>query len=201
MKSRIAIALFFAAACLAVPAQEITSVAAELGTSGQHFKGGQTISISAGLQVPLFVLPESAGAIESRPLGLGGSFGLTYQYFVADHIALGGSFSGAFNGTVGGRSLFIAPLSFRTAYWWGKMPMEYFASLDLGGSIMRLSGNGMITPFAKAGGGAFYLINGSWSVGAQAFWWFIPEIHSGSYSALTRYGNIAEISAAAVYHL
>lgn len=198
MKSRIALALMLAALCSGAAAQN-SSV--EYTSGGMHMKGGQAISLNAGVQVPLFVLPASAGATDPYPLGVGTSFGLSYQYFVADRISVGGSFTGAFNGTVGGRSLFMAPIAFKASYWWGASPMEYSASIDAGAAILRLSGNGMITPFAKAGMGAYYQVNGSWSLGGQAFWWFIPEIHTGSYANLTRYANIAEISAGAIYHL
>lgn len=175
--------------------------AASYVSGGMHVRGGQAIMLQAGVQVPLFILPASSGATESYPLGVGTGFGLSYHYFIADHISLGGSFIGSFNGTVGGRSLFVAPLSARASYWWGRAPMEYNASLDLGGTVMRLSGNGMLTPFAKAGLGAYYQVNGTWSIGGQAYWWFIPEIHRAPDQNLTRYGNIAEVSLAAIYHL
>lgn len=176
-------------------------VSAAYVSGGMQVRGSQAIILQAGVQVPLFILPESAGATESYPLGVGSGFGLSYHYFLANRISLGASFIGSFNGTVGGRSLFVAPISARGAYWWGRAPMEYNVSLDLGGTVMRLSGNGMLTPFAKAGMGAYYQMNGTWSLGGQAYWWFVPEIHRAPDEALTRYGNIAEISLAAIYHL
>jgi hypothetical protein len=170
-------------------------------SGGLFDKGGHTMTLSTGAQLPLFILPRDSGATLDSTLKVGGNFSLSYQYFVANHLAIGGTFAGAFNGTVGGRNLFIAPLSFRTAYWAARLPWEYFAAAEVGGSIMRLSGNGMITPFAKAGGGVLYQISKDWSVGVQSYYWFVPELHTGSQTALTRYGNFLEIALAAVYHL
>ena len=34
----------------------------------------------------------------------------------------------------------------------------------------------------------------------MVYGWFIPEIHFGTYSDLTRYGTFLEISLGAVYH-
>lgn len=167
---------------------------------GLHRKGSQIIALNIGMGIPLFILPEDPLATESRPLGLGASFSLSYQYFVANRFTIGGSLTGAFSGTVGGRTLFVAPIAFKMGYWWGRKTLEYNVGLDLGMSFLRLSGNGMITPFAKLGGGLFASVSESWSLGGQVYWWFIPEIHTGSYSDLTRYGNFLEISVGALYH-
>jgi len=167
---------------------------------GLHKKGSQIISLTTGGGVPLFILPADALATEATPLGVGASFSLGYQYFVANRLTIGGSLTGAFNGTVGGRTLFMAPVAFRLGYWWDSGIMEFTTSLDLGANVMRLSGNGVISPFTKLGGGAFAQVSEAWSIGGQAYWWLIPEIHFGAESDLTRYGNFLEISLGAVYH-
>lgn len=167
---------------------------------GLHKKGSQIISLTTGAGVPLFVLPADALATETTPLNVGASFSLSYQYFIANRLTIGGSLTGAFNGTVGGRTLFIAPVALKLGYWWGKQPMEYTVGMDLGACVLRLSGNGVISPFAKLGGGAFTQVSEAWSIGGQAYWWLIPEIHTGTYSSLTRYANSLEISLGALYH-
>lgn len=167
---------------------------------GLHKKGSQIISLTTGAGVPLFILPADALATEATPLYVGASFSLSYQYFIANRLTIGGSLTGAFNGTVGGRTLFVAPVAFKLGYWWGKQPVEYTVGMDLGASVLRLSGNGMITPFAKLGGGAFAQVSEAWSLGGQVYWWLIPEIHTGTYSSLTRYANSLEVSLGALYH-
>lgn len=167
---------------------------------GMHKKGSQMISLTTGAGVPLFILPADAAATEAYPLEVGASFSLAYQYFVANSLSIGGSLTGAFNTTIGGRTLFMAPIAFKLGYWWGSEPMEYTVGMDLGLNIMRLSGDGVITPFAKAGGGVFVQLVQNWSLGGQVYWWLIPELHYGSYTSLDRYANFLEISIGALYH-
>jgi len=185
---------------LVLPIFAQTNPASDDLFGGLHRKGSQIISLSMGAGIPLFILPADALATETTPLGIGASFNLGYQYFIVDRITIGGSLTGAFNGTVGGRTLFMAPVAVSAGYWWATAPMEYMVGLDLGMNILRLSGNGMITPFAKLGGGLFVQIGQSWTVGGKTYWWLIPELHSGTNSDLTRWGNFLEISLGAMYH-
>lgn len=167
---------------------------------GLHKKGSQLISLSTGAEIPLFILPQDPGAAESYPLGFGASFSLEYQYFIANRLTIGGSLTGAFNTTVAGRTLFIAPIAAHAGYFWGIAPMEYSLGLDAGLTIMRLSGNGVITPFTKLNFGIYRQIGESWSLGGSLSYWLIPEIHTGAYSNLTRYGNFLGLTLSALYH-
>jgi hypothetical protein len=161
--------------------------------------GSQSIGLSAGLQVPFLALP--AGETGAANFKLGGSLSISYNYFVARGLSIGGTLSGAFTGTIAGRSLFIAPLSFTAGYWWSVLPFEFCVEGSLGGYIMRLDQKGMLGPFLKVGGGAFWRTTSAWSIGIQPFVWVVPEIHVGDYSDLTRVGAFLETSITAVYHL
>ena len=167
--------------------------------NGLHRKGSQNITLALGAGIPLFILP-SDPLDAPRPLDIGANFSLGYQYYVFNRIAVGGSLTGAFNTTIGGRTLFMAPISLRAGYWWGQDSMEFNVGMDLGLNIMRLSGNGVITPFVKAGAAAFIKVSEVWGIGGQVFWWFVPELHAGSNANLTRYGNFLELSLGTVYH-
>jgi hypothetical protein len=190
--------------CIALPlSAQVSGQPDPAGTdyfSGIYKKGSQLISLSTGAGIPLFILPVDSSATSPYPLEVGASFSLSYEYFVANRLAIGGSLTGAFNTTVGGRTLFMAPVALKLGYWWGNAPMEYNLGMDLGLNIMRLSGNGVITPFVKAGGGAYIQITEAWSLGGQLYWWFIPELHYGTSANLNRYGNFLEISIGALYH-
>ena len=194
------ILIFAMSLFLALPLVAQDSAPVDDYFGGLHKKGSQLISLATGVEVPLFILPADPEATEAAPLGVGASFSMGYQYFIANRISIGGALTGAFNGTVGGRTLFVAPISFRSAYWWGTAPMEYNASIDLGITVLRLSGNGMITPFTKLGAGTYRQVGEAWSVGANIDWWLIPEIHTGTNVGLTRYANFLEISIGASYH-
>ena len=167
---------------------------------GLHKKGSQLIEINVGAGIPLFIVPASPTPGDPNPLDIGASLNIGYQYFIGNNFTIGGALCGAYNGTIGGRNLFMAPLSFRTGYWFGKGSIEASVGGDVGFVIMRLSGNGVISPFAKAGGGAYFQVTDAWSLGGQVYWWLIPEIHFGTEAAYTRYGNFLELSLGAVYH-
>jgi hypothetical protein len=212
MKSRfpkaVPLAIFFLAATIPLIAQESDKTPPPkdsfLSEPGALSRGDQTLSLTTGFQIPLFVLPDTSETAGAKLL-LGGSFAFTYQYFLSSHIAIGGTLTGAFNGTIGGRNLFIAPLSFRTAYWWTKGAFEAGIGIEAGAYLMRLSSAGasygMLGPFAKIGPAVSWRITQGWSIGAQAYYWLVPEIHSGDMASETRFGNFVELAVAAVYHL
>lgn len=171
-----------------------------LPAAGAFSRGDQTLSLTTGFQIPLFIAPDP-DPLPGFELLLGGSFAFTYQYFLTDHLAIGGTLNGAFNGTIGGRSLFMAPLSFRTAYWWTIGSLETGLAFEAGGYIMRLDSYGMIGPFVKFGPAIAWRITEDWSIGTQIHYWFVPEIHTGEHASQTRFGNFLEIAVSAVYHL
>jgi len=197
-------AALFSLAPLAVFSQdaeapsEIPTVAEETN-SNPFLRGDQTLQLNAGFQIPLFLLPETGYGVDN--LKLGGAFSFSYQYFLSRGFAVGGALTGSFNNTIGDQTVFIAPLGVTAAYWWSSMPLEFCVQGELGGYYMRYNKKGMFGPFAKAGGGAFWRISNSWSLGLQSFLWFVPEIHVGEYADLTQYSGFIETSIAAVYHL
>ncbi len=163
--------------------------------------GEQMIGLSAGLQIPAFLSTLAFEEAGVSHLNLGASFSFSYQYFVARGLSIGGNFAGAFNGTIGGSSVFTAPLGFTTSYWWTKLPFEFTVLGEAGGYLTRYLSNGIIGPFLKAGGGAYWRATPSWSLGLQAYLWFVPELHYGDYTDLDRLAGFVETSIAAVYHL
>jgi hypothetical protein len=198
-------ALFFLAPCFMAFAQTEGEPSGPLPAETESLSenpflpGEQTISLSAGVQIPSFILPETAD--EAGKIQVGGVFSFTYQYFLIRGLALGGTLAGAFNGTIGGRSLFVSPLAFRTAYWWALMPFEFCVAAEAGAFLMRLDADGILGPFARAGGGAFWRSGGAWSLGLQSYFWLVPEVHGGEYADLTRTAGFVEVSLSAVYHL
>jgi hypothetical protein len=199
MKPTTAGALAFLLLCPAIAAyaQEGSAKAANVLS---YEKGDQMISLAAGTTIPLFTFGGDSTTLESKYYA-GGSFSIGYQYFLTHGLAIGGTLASSFNKTWGGRSLFIAPLSFRTAYWWNFRFFDLSVGIELGAYVSRVSGETMFGPFAKAGGGIYWRLTNDWSLGFQTYYWFVPEIHTGSYADLTRFGNIMEAGIYAAYHL
>lgn len=163
--------------------------------------GEQTIAIGAGTQIPLFITPGETTTNKETNLSVGGAFSFSYQYFILRGLAIGGTIGGAFNGTIGGLSLFVAPLAFTTAYWWTLAPFEFDVGAAVGGYLSRHDSDGMLGPFAKVGGGAYWRSASAWSLGLQTYFWLVPELHSGSYTALNRTAGFLEVGVSALYHL
>jgi hypothetical protein len=172
----------------------------DFGDENPFTVGSQLITIAAAGQTPLFTFGGDSSTTTAN-MYVGGSFTFGYQYFVARSLSIGGALSGSYNLSIGGLSLFTLPLTFKTAYWWSLLPFEFSVNAEVGGYMMRFDGKGMLGPIAKAGGGAYYRVSSGWSVGFEANYWFVPEIHTAPYANLTRFGNFLETGLTAVYHL
>jgi hypothetical protein len=185
------------------PAAEAPAETAPTAAQASPFQpGDQTIGLAIGLQIPaLMYFPPSGTFGDLSKLDLGGSFSFSYQYFVVNSLAIGGNIAGAFNNTIGGLSVFTAPLGFTTSYWWSFMPLEFSVLAEAGGYLSRYNSKGMLGAFAKAGGGAYWRITPGWSVGLQAYYWFVPELHTSPYTSYDALAGYVETSVGAVYHL
>jgi len=163
-------------------------------------KGSQSIELSPGGFLPLFVLDSTYALYPQTNMNPGAVFGIQYRYMLSPHIAVGGSLSGSFVTTIGGRTLFLAPICATASWLGGSDALEFDLSLEAGLNIMRLSGNGLISPIVKAGAGLSRYISDAWSIGGRFSWWFVPELHTGAYANLNSYGNFLEFGISARYH-
>lgn len=169
-------------------------------------KGDQTISLGLCVQAPLFIFPNensdsATSSLFYTGLYTGAACSLEYQYFLSGSFAIGGTVGGSFNQSYSGDSFFLAPLSFRTAYWWSVSTFEIGAALEAGGYLMSYNSQTFFGPVAKAGLEALWRINNAWSIGVRSYYWFVPELHSAEYSDLNRYGNFVEAGLMASYHI
>jgi opacity protein-like surface antigen len=190
------IAIIASVSALTLGAQENTGNSSEV----LRKKGDQSITILAGGFIPLFVLDSTGALISPSNMYPGASFDVQYRYMLGNHIGVGGSISGSFVTTIGGGTLFFAPIGATAAWIGGGDPLEYEFSTELGMNIMRLYGNGLIEPYAKLGAGLSRYVTSTWGIGAKVSWCFFPEFHFGTYSSLNSYANFLEFSIGASYH-
>ena len=161
--------------------------------------GDQLIDLAAGAHIPVFLEPIVGAGVSN--LYTGGSFSIEYQYFVARGLSLGGDLAGAVNQTIGSLYVITAPLGFTASYWWSSLPFEFSLMAEAGGYYMNYNNEGMFGPFLKGGGGVYWRSTPAWSLGLQAYFWLVPELHYGEYTRLDQWGGFVETSIAAVYHL
>lgn len=168
--------------------------------------GDQTLSLAAGVSIPLFIsVPAQRSSSSASTLYAGGLFSFSYQYFLMGGFAIGGTIDGAFNGVIDGSSLFLAPLTFRQAYWWSFGSFEVCTAIEEGAYLWSLDYSGTsyvgVDPVAKAGGGIYWRVSQGWSVGLQSYFWFLPEIKTSGNTSLDAYTGMLEVSIGAFYHL
>ena len=199
-KRLLAITVFIAALGPLVLGAQETQQQTNNSDGASAKKGDQSITILAGGFIPLFVLDNNGALLSDSNMNPGASFGVQYRYMLGRHIGIGASIAGSFVTTLGGGTLFLAPIGASVAWIGGGDPLEYEFSTELGMNIMRLYGNGLIEPYAKVGAGLSRYVGSSWSIGTKVNWCFIPEFHLGSSSNLNRYANFLEFSIGAVYH-
>ncbi len=197
--SRKCIASFvlIASLCVVVASAQETATASSAPAAR---KGDQSITIIGGGFIPLFVLDNTGTPVATPNMSPGAAFGLQYRYMLGKHFGIGGSIAGSYVTTIGGGTLFLAPIGLSAAWVGGTELLEFEGSTELGMNIMRLYGNGIISPYAKLGIGLSRYINSSWSIGAKMNWWFVPELHIGTYSNLNSFANFLEFSVGATYH-
>ena len=161
--------------------------------------GDQLIGLSAGAQIPCFILPQTGEGASN--LDVGADFSVSYQYFVATGWALGGNLGVSVNESIGASYLVILPLGFTAAYWWTKLPFEFSLMAEVGAYYVRDYSQGLFGPYAKIGPAAYWRASSSWSVGLQAYFWAVPELHYGDYASYDQIAGFVETALVAIYHL
>lgn len=164
--------------------------------------GDQTLAINLGLFAPLFFAGGPDG-IASTNLTLGGVGSLAWGSYITNEFKLGVEVGGSFSFTPNRRALFIVPIVANASYIFGAYPFEFPVSMGLGMSFSRVDDLLKVDPFVKGGGGFYWNYSGQWAFGANAQYWFIPQIYtdrSPAGASETRLGNFLEITFSALYH-
>ena len=161
--------------------------------------GDELVGLSVGPNFPTFILPQTGAGASNLDLGV--DFSVSYQYFVATGLALGGELGVAVNETIASSFLVNAPLGFTAAYWWTKLPFEFSIQGEVGGYYERDYSEGLFGMYAKAGPAVYWRATSDWSLGLNANFWLVPELHYGAYANLDQVAGFFETSITAVYHL
>ncbi|MCQ2603863.1 MAG: hypothetical protein MJ215_02315 [Spirochaetia bacterium] len=158
--------------------------------------GDQLFSVNAGLFIPLFFMDTKADVTDTN-LKLGGVGSLMWQTFISNHFSLGAEFGGMFAFSPNDRVLYMIPLTAKLSYWLRFSHIEIPFSLGLGGCYCSLGDSRHIDFIAKPSLGIYWAFNNEWIFGANATYWWVPQIYNGSgkvSSDHTMYGNFLETS-------
>ena len=190
-------AILVLAACAAAPAFAADNQAP---AASQYSLGDQTMSINAGLFVPLFLLPSGVVLLSGNPsqLSLGAVGSLSWAAYVTPVIRLGVDVAGNFTLSPNSNVLLMLPFIIKAAYVFSFYPFEVPISFGVGMNIVKYTSLSSIDLLLRPGASFYWIYNSSWSFGLNAYYWFDGQFNTSPGN--TRYGNFLEISLSALYH-
>lgn len=200
MKNRflsILIAVVLACAVIPLAAQE-----KEKEPPPQYTLGDQTLSINAGLFVPLFFLNWQFGAAPTN-LTVGGAGSLNWMSYVNSWLRIGIEVGGMFAFSPNGNTLLALPITAKASYVLSAYPFEIPFSLGVGMNVVKYIDQSTIDLILKPGVSGLWAYNASWSFGLNAtYWWSMQFSKLVDASGLNtgRIGNFLELSLCALYH-
>ena len=192
-------------------ARIIVLIAAALGAAGpaafaadqagsQYSLGDQTMSINAGMFVPLFVLPSGVWLLSGSPpqLSLGATGSLSWAAYVTPQIRVGADVAGSFGLSPNSNILLMLPFVIKASYVFTFYPFEVPLTMGIGANIAKYTTLSSIDLLLRPGVAFYWIYNSSWSFGANLNYWFDMQFNTNP--SLTRYGNFLEFSLSALYH-
>jgi hypothetical protein len=199
MPCRIAVTLLLALACASSPA-----FAADAGggpSTSQYSLGDQTMSINAGVFLPLFMWPTgvvllapSSGSGSPPHLTPGAVGSLSWAAYVAPQIRIGMDIAGNFTLDPNANVLLMLPFIGKASYIFTFYPFEVPITLGIGANIVKYTTFSAIDVLLRPGAGFYWIYNSSWSFGANLNYWLDMQWASG------RAANFLEFSLSALYH-
>jgi len=194
LSSLILCSCLFAAVCSVAPA----AAAGNPAPASQYSLGDQTLSINAGMFVPLFLLPTGTVLLASSPphLSLGGDGYLSWAAYVTPQIRLGLDVAGTFTFDPNSNALLMLPFLAKISYSFMAYPFEIPVSLGVGMNIIKYTDLSTIDLLVKPGVALYWIFDSSWSFGLNLGYWFDMQFDPTN----SRVGNFLDISLGALYH-
>jgi hypothetical protein len=195
--SRILFLLIAVALCAAVPvfAQE-----AAAPPVSQYTLGDQTMSINAGLFIPLFLLPTGTWFLAGDPahLSLGAVGSLSWAAYVAPEVRVGIDIAGSFGMSPNSNTLLMLPFVAKASYIFSFYPFELPVTFGAGMNILRYVDDTTIDLLLRPSVGLYWIFDSSWSFGLNLNYWF--DMQFAATAADSRQANFLEVTLGALYH-
>ena len=165
-----------------------------------HTLGDQTLSISAGMFVPLF-FQEFDGPVHSTNLSLGAVGSLQWNAYLNSVVRLGLELGGSFSFSPNARTLLMLPILLKGSYVFSVSRFEFPISLGLGINIIRYREWSHLDILVKPGVSAFWRYDANWSFGLNLSWWLDFQAATKNQAPdQARMGNFLEITPSVFYH-
>jgi hypothetical protein len=169
-------------------------------TPSQYTLGDQTMSINAGLFIPLFLLPTGTWLLAGSPpqLSLGGVGSLSWAAYIAPQIRIGAEIGGSFSFSPNMNALLMLPIIAKASYVFTVYPFEIPVTLGAGVNIISYVDQHYFDFLVRPGASVYYIFNSSWSFGLNVNYWI--DMQFSSDPGMSRTGNFLETSLSALYH-
>ncbi len=169
-------------------------------STSQYSLGDQTMSLNAGVFLPLFDLPSGVVFMSGNPPQLtpGAVGSLSWAAYVAPQIRVGLDVAGSFTLSPNANVLLMLPFVAKASYIFGFYPFELPVTLGVGANIVKYTSLSTLDLLIRPGVGLYWIYNSSWSFGANLNYWFDMQFNTDP--TKTRYGSFLEISLSALYH-
>jgi len=144
-----------------------------------HTLGDQTLSISAGVFVPLFY-QQFNGTYWKNNLKVGGTGSLQWNAYLSSAFRLGLEVSTSFCMDPNKDPLVMLPITVKGAYVLDVSRFEFPVFLGVGMTIMRYQEWSYIDLIFKPGFAAYWRYDANWSFGFNCVWWLDMQFATGS---------------------
>jgi hypothetical protein len=154
------------------------------------------------------VLPEGfqtfGGTLEKSNLfAVGGTLGLSLDFYLDDHWSVGGSLRGNATFSVNENTLFLVPITVEGKYEFKVFPFSFPVGMGAGICFTSYLTSNTLDYILMPMAGAYWNMNSSWSFGINATQWIVFEPYSGGGSvpsSNSRIGYFFDPSLSAIFH-
>jgi hypothetical protein len=160
--------------------------------------GQQTLSISAGLFVPLF-LQSFDWEYAKTHLKLGAAGSLQWGIHLSNNWMTGLEVGGVLSKDINDASFFMLPITAKAAYIIHFFPFEFPIFVGTGLNIVKLEDVLNLTWIIKPGFSSIWKYNINWGFGLNAVYWWVPQFWSDDRDK-GRMGNFLELTLTAQYN-
>ena len=131
---------------------------------------------------------------------IGGEINVSYNRFLTSWLAVGAELAFGYNPTIGSNIFTYIPLSVGVTFLPAIKKFEFPITLNVGMAVENYLSNTYFPGLVlRAGAGAYYRINESWSAGLEGVFAYMPQWYFKN-PEKNDYLNIAYVSAGVKYH-
>lgn len=157
----------------------------------QNAAGDQFINIRIMPNIPLNF---------NDKIKVGGQITVGYSRFLTSWFALGAELAFGYNPTIGSNILTYIPISVGATFLPTAKKFEFPITVNVGMAVENYLSNTYFPGLVlRAGAGAYYRINESWSAGIEGFFTYMPQWYF-KHPEKNDFLNIASVSAGVKYH-